>query len=133
MKLKGENMKTTKTLIAATLGLALFAGAAYAQFKATGDDGITASPKLREMLTAQSGIPSQPALAPHGCATCKDEYTTRVDATAKGLVKPTVLTSKHLCPTCKTTASVQGQGKAAQNVAEHKCTAEAAACCAPKI
>jgi hypothetical protein len=85
------------------------------------------------MMSAQSGIPAQPAVTAHRCALCKDEYTTRVDQTAKGLVKPTVLISKHLCATCATTASVQGQGKAAQNVTEHKCTAEAAACCAPKI
>ena len=123
-------MKITTTLIAATVGLALFAEAAYAQHKATGDDGITASPKLREMITAAAGISAPPA-APvtHQCAMCKDEYTTRVDQTAKGVIKPTVLFVKHLCPGCETTTSVQGQGKAAQNVVTHKCAAESASCC----
>jgi|SRR6185437_241211 len=122
-------MKTTTTLIAAIAGMALFAGAAYAQYKATGDDGITASPKLREMITA-STISAQPAAAEHNCTMCKDQYTSRVDQTAKGVIKPTVLVAKHLCPGCETTVSLRGQGKAAQNLVTHTCTAKSASCCA---
>jgi len=130
MNMKGKNMKTTTILMAATLGMALFAGAAYAQLKATGNDGITASPKLRERLAAEAGIPAQPvALAAHRCALCQDEYTTRVDQTAKGVIKPAVLFVKHLCPGCETTTSVQGQGKAAQNVVMHQCSADSVPCC----
>jgi hypothetical protein len=128
MKMKGRNMKTTATWIAATLGLALFASAAYAQYKATGDDGITASPKLRELITATSGVSSAPIAAAHNCPMCKDQYTSRVDQTAKGALKPTVLVSKHLCPGCETTVTVRGQGKAAQNVATHTCAAGSACC-----
>jgi hypothetical protein len=130
IKMKSKNMKTTTTLMAAIVGMALFAGAAYAQYKTTADDGITASPKLRERLTAEAGISTQPAAAAaHRCAMCKDEYTTRVDQTAKGLMKPAVLFVKHLCPGCETITSVQGQGKAAQNVVAHKCAAESTSCC----
>jgi len=128
--MKGKNMKITTTLMAATLGIALFAAAAYAQ---KGNDGITASPKLRETLNATTAIAAQPtAPAEHRCAMCKDEYTTSTDQTAKGVLKPTVLVLKHLCPGCETTASVQGQGKAAYDVVTHKCTlgtAQTASCC----
>jgi hypothetical protein len=130
MNMKGKNMKITATLMAATAGMALFAGAAYGQYKTTADDGITASPKLREMITAGASMSAQPAaLAAHQCAMCKDEYTTRVDQTAKGAIKPAVLFVKHLCPGCETTTSVKGQGKAAQNVVAHKCAAESTSCC----
>jgi len=47
-------MKTTnKTLIAALAGIALFSFASpvQAQYNAVGDDGICASPKVRQMLT----------------------------------------------------------------------------------
>jgi hypothetical protein len=47
-------MKTTnKTLIAALAGMALFSftGPVQAQYNAIGDDGIAASPKVRQMLT----------------------------------------------------------------------------------
>jgi hypothetical protein len=128
--MKSKNMKTTTTMMAAIVSMALFAGAAYAQYRTTADDGITASPKLRERIAAGAGISTQAAApAAHRCAMCKDEYTTRVDQTAKGVVKPAVLFVKHLCPGCETTISVQGQGKATQNVVAHKCAAESASCC----
>ena len=47
-------MKTTnKTLIAALAGIVLFSFASpvQAQYNAVGDDGICASPKVRQMLT----------------------------------------------------------------------------------
>jgi hypothetical protein len=51
--MKAKNMKTTKTLITVIAGLALVVGSVRAQ---TGNDGITASPKLREMMNSQAGI-----------------------------------------------------------------------------
>jgi len=71
IKMKSKNMKTTTTLMAAIVGMALFAGAAYAQYKTTANDGITASPKLRERI-AEAGVSFQPvAAAAHRCAMCK--------------------------------------------------------------
>jgi len=129
--MKDKNMKLTKTLIAATVGMALFAAAAFADSKA--NDGIAASPKLRETLSAGSAVSIQAApAADHRCGMCKDEYVTRADQSAKGVIKPVILISKHQCGGCETTASLTGQGKAAQNVVTHKCTAELASCCAPK-
>jgi hypothetical protein len=137
--MKGKNMKTTsKTLIAAIAGIAMFVGAAHAQYQATGADGITASPKVREMINsraATSAQPAAPAIAKHSCPTCKDDYATRVDATARGAFKPTVLVGKHLCPGCETTIATTGTGKASRDVATHKCGsggAETATCCTAK-
>src|SRR5690348_4508067 len=109
-------MKTTKTLISAITGMALFAGAVHAQFKVTGTDGITASPKLREMINSHAVSPAEPAdSARHPCAMCKDQYTTRVDYSAKGVIRPTVLIAKDLCPGCETKVSTERQGKRARN------------------
>jgi hypothetical protein len=132
-------MKTTsKTIIAAFAGMALFFGAAQAQYTATGNDGITASPKLRELINSRTGssAPSvMPAGAKHACAMCKYEVVTRVDSTARGAVKPTITVAKHLCPGCETTISTAGTGKASRDVVTHKCSAggaESATCCALK-
>jgi hypothetical protein len=66
---------------------------------------------------------------------CKDDYIIRVDLTAKGAIKPTVMVATHMCPGCETTVSRGGQGKTAQNVVTHKCLtdgAESVGCCAAK-
>jgi hypothetical protein len=131
------NMKTNKALIAVFASVTLFSAAVVnAQYKAMGADGITASPKLRETIDRLA--PSTPApntQSVMACPTCRDEYTTRVDTTAKGSIKPTVVIAKHLCDGCKTTIKTVGVGKASGSVVEHKCaagTASDANCCAPK-
>lgn len=130
-EMKDTNMKRTNTLIVATLGMALFAGVAFADYQS--NDGIAASPKLRETLSAGAVISPQAApVANHRCGMCNDKYVTRADQTAKGLIKPVILVSMHQCGGCETTTSLTGQGKAAQTVVTHKCTAELASCCAPK-
>jgi len=126
-------MKTYKTLMAGLTGMALLVGAAQAQYQATGNDGITASPKAREAIDKRAGTSARTA-APmnHACATCKDEFVTRVDASAKGAVKPTVLVAKHLCAGCETAVTTQGQSKASREVITHKCSSGGTACCAAK-
>ena len=139
-------MKTiNKTLIAALAGIAMFAftSPVLAQYKPTGDDGITASPKVRALLderkarlnTAVATVASMP------CPKCKDVWVTQVDSFAKpakvmtSQFKPTVSTVKHLCDSCDTTITTVGSGKQAKNVATHKCTscgAESLACCNTK-
>jgi hypothetical protein len=131
--MKDKNMKITKTLITVIAGLALIVVTAPAQ---TANNGIVASPKLREMMNYQGRTAAQPvAAAPHSCPMCQDEYTTRVDTTAKGVIKPTVTVLTHLCPGCGTSVSVTGQGKTAQSEVTHKCATggiEPANCCAAK-
>ncbi len=126
-------------LTGTAIAVALFAGiatSAQAQYKATGNDGITASPKGRQFLDEYKrnhGPASTPASVPQmGCAKCKDQVTQRVDWSARGANKPTILVSTHLCKGCGTDWAVVGHGKAKQSVASHKCTscgAESLACC----
>lgn len=132
-------MKTTNNiLIAAVAGIALFAftSPALAQYKATDDDGITASPKHRERLNEykRNHTPTPaPAESPQmACAMCKDKVTSRIDYSARGANKPTIRVVTHMCESCGTDWAVTGHGKAKQSVASHKCTScgEASlACC----
>lgn len=130
--------RTNNILIAALAGIALslFAGSAQAQYKPTGDDGIAASPKLRQQLDEykrnHSPAPTPAAIAQMPCAKCTDKVTTRVDYSARGANKPTIRVVTHQCEGCGTDWAVVGHGKAKQSVATHKCSscgAEMAACC----
>ena len=130
--------RTNNILIAALAGIALslLASSAQAQYKPTGDDGITASPKGRQFLDeykrnhSPAPVPAEvPAMA---CAKCKDKVTSRSDYSARGANKPTIQVVTHLCDGCGTDWAVVGHGKAKQSVATHKCTscgAESLACC----
>ena len=126
-----------KTLIAALASVALFAftSPVLAQYKPTGDDGITASPKAREFLDSHARNHSTSAaadVAQMSCPKCKDKITNRVDYSARGATKPTILVSTHLCDGCDTTIVTTGVGKNAKTSAVHKCTApagETLVCC----
>ena len=132
-------MKITNNMLIAVLAgiaLSMFTGSAQAQYKATGDDGITASPKARQFLDEykRNHMPSPaPAeIAQMPCAKCKDKVTSRIDYSARGANKPTIRVVTHLCDGCGTDWAVVGVGKAKQSVATHKCTscgAESVACC----
>lgn len=130
-------MKTTN-IIAALAGLALFsfAGSVQAQYKPTGDDGITASPRLRQQLDDwhrnHSPAPTPAEIPQMACPKCKDKVTSRIDYSARGANKPTIRVVTHLCDGCGTDWKIVGVGKAKQSVATHKCTscgAENLACC----
>lgn len=131
--------KTNNILIAALAGIALsvFTGSAQAQYQATGDDGITASPKYRQFLNENRPVIANnkavPAdYKPMSCTACKDKVTERVDYSVRGANKPTIRVVTHLCKGCGTDWTVVGHGKAKQSVASHKCTscgAETLACC----
>lgn len=142
-------MKTTnKTLIAALAGIALtvFVSPAQAQYKPTGDDGITASPRLRQIINERNGVPAtQPAPSdykPMSCAKCQDISVAQRNPTAKGAQvlmshgNPTVTVAKHLCDGCGVEwSTVRIGGAKPQSVATHKCTscgAESFACCSIK-
>ncbi len=62
------------------------------------------------------------AAQPMACPQCKDEFTSRVDTTARGAIKPVVTVQKHLCGTCKTSLKTAGVGKNATQVAIHTCS-----------
>ena len=78
---------------------------------------------------ASATVAAAPAMA---CAKCTTEYTSRVDATARGAIKPVAIAAKHLCPTCNTGSKTVGTGKSATTVMNHDCTmggAKLASCC----
>ena len=135
MKTKGNN--TMARLTGITVGMALFAviGAANAQFKPAVDDGIAASPKLRQQLDERSAWRNTATapVASMSCPKCKDEYSTRTDLTARGANKPTVVVARHLCGGCDTTIAVGGgHGKTKYDVVTHTCNscgAASLACC----
>ena len=141
---KGKRMKTnrintlprvTGIIIAITsLASLTLVNSANAQYKPVGEDGIAASPKLRQTLEERKArLNTAPApVASMTCPKCKDEYTRRTDWTARGANKPTMLVAKHLCGGCETLITKEGQGKAAHDVVIHKCTgcgSASLACC----
>jgi hypothetical protein len=120
----------------AVIALFLFAVPAIGQYKPTGDDGITASPKVRQMLNerklASPGVVARSNSDTMPCAKCKDEYVKRTDWAARGATKPAILVVKHLCDSCETTFLVAGVGKGKHDVAARKCSSygvENLACC----
>jgi hypothetical protein len=135
-------MKTIRIPVIFTTVLAalVVTTAANAQYKPVGDDGITASPKVRQQLDERraSQRANNPAPAPAmACPKCVDLVTTERDPMAKpGQVLASTAgkqVARHACTACSTTFTVVGQGKAKHTVAAHKCGAEArtnANCCA---
>jgi hypothetical protein len=103
----------------------VFAGPARAQYQATGNDGITASPKARQSLDSynnnHSSAVSPAKTAKMACAMCKNEVIFRTDYTARGANKPTVQISKHLCSMCEVELKTTGVGKAAKTLPVHAC------------
>ncbi len=128
-------MKTNRMLIAAVAAMAmsLFAGTAQAQYRAVGDDGIAASPRLRERLDEytrnQTPAITPAAVTPMACPTCKDKVTERIDYTARGANKPVVRVATHQCEGCSTHWTFAGVGKARHAVASHTCTVRGIANC----
>ena len=133
---------TNKSLIAALASIALlsFAGPAQAQYKPTGDDGIAASPKVRQMLNEIKTREQAEALKPGDtiamvCAKCKSVMIHNV-TTQKGHIKIMTVGEKHLCPGCNTYIKVAGGGKlGAKDEVKHvceKCGDDSVFCCATK-
>jgi len=123
----------------ATIAAFALAGGASAQDKAAGDDGIAASPKVRQALNekAASATITTAKVAAMACPKCKDFTVTEVNRQAKGAEIMTgaasKLVNKHTCGACDVKLDVVGSGKAKQTVATHTCTAAVAnnlTCCA---
>ena len=134
-------MKNTNHLVILTAVALLLASAApsKAQYRPVGDDGIAASPKVRQMLyerkaAATPAVAVVPAMA---CPKCADVLTTEVNRQAKGgqvlAGTATQKVAKHTCTACETRLTVVAEGKAKHTVASHKCAADVAnpaTCCA---
>jgi hypothetical protein len=130
-------LRSTTLVLAAIASIAL-ASLAIGQAKAANDDGIAASPKVRQMMNerkmsnATKAVPA-PVMA---CPKCVDTWTKQVNLQAKGAEVLTgtasKLVAKHSCKGCDTTWAVVGGGKSKQAAATHKCAAEPGntfACC----
>lgn len=139
MQMKINRINSMSRLAGITVALALIAGSgglAQAQYKATGDDGIAASPKLRQFLDeykrGRTPAPPPKRLPQMSCPKCKDEHLRRVDWSARGAYKPSITVTKHLCGGCRNTWLVSGHGRAKTTTAVHTCTScgeENLACC----
>ena len=140
-------MKRTHTILIAALAgiaLSLFASSAQAQYKPTGDDGITASPKVRAQLDARNARlnTASATVASMPCPKCKDEWVSARLAHFKGAEAflaggpPTRKVARHLCAGCESTIKTVGLSKqTAHNVVVHQCTAcgsENLACCSAR-
>ena len=133
-------MFRSSCLALATIAVLVLASAANAQYKPVGDDGIAASPKVRQMLnerkaSATTATAAGPAMA---CSKCADVRTAQVSRQAKGaelLAGATKMATRHTCAGCEVKWTVAGEGKGKHSVATHKCTADVPnnlVCCAPK-
>ena len=121
-------MTTNRTLkswmIGSTLALAVavgFIGSVQAQYKPTGADGITASPRGRQALEESRRAGAPLSAKPMACVSCDDKLVARVDHSARGPNQSTDKVALHLCTTCVTTAKATGVGKAQVEVANHGC------------
>lgn len=137
----------TKMVRSSALALASIAAAALmttwsasAQYRPTGDDGITASPRLRAQLNERNASAKVVSTSTDtmACSKCKDGWVAVNDTTSKGAGarvltgQTTRIVAKHLCDGCGSEWNVAGTGKAKQAVASHKCTgcgANNLACC----
>jgi hypothetical protein len=137
---KDKNMKNAQIakIFATVLAAFALAGAANAQYKAVGDDGIAASPKVRQALNAQAASANMATakVSAMACAKCKDVTVTQTNPQAKGAEVLTgtdyKLVNKHTCGACNTRLDVVGTGKAKTTIATHTCAAPVAnnsTCC----
>ncbi len=116
---------------------------ASAQYRPTGNDGITASPRLRLRLDEAKGTLTAPKATASvmPCPKCKDEWVAHVNTEPKGIGARTLmghrakLVVEHLCTGCGADWSVVGTGKGKHAVAIHTCSncgSANLACCAAK-
>jgi hypothetical protein len=111
--------------------------AAYAQYKPVGDDGIAASPKVRQMLNERKAS-TQVAPPTMACNKCVDVRSAKLPAQAKGaeiLTGTKQVSYSHACASCSTKLTVAGEGKAKHQVATHTCSMDVvttAGCCGSK-
>jgi hypothetical protein len=109
-------------------------------YRAVGDDGIAASPKVRQMLNERhASVGTATAAAPAmACPKCADVQTTKVSPQAKGaeiMTGAKQVSFMHTCAGCETKLTVADEGKAKHQVATHKCAAETPSnsnCCASR-
>ena len=137
-----EILRGSRLALVAVFSAFAMASQANPQYKATADDGVAASPKVRVQLNERKArANSSSASVEMACPKCKDEYVRVSVKGAKGAqilmagAVPTQKVAKHLCAGCETTIKVAGQGKGKHEVVSHECTScgtQNIACCSSK-
>ena len=93
----------------------------------------SAQVKGAQLLMSQPAALAAESAAPDmACAKCATQYTSRVDATVRGAIKPVAITASHLCASCDTATKTVGVGKGATTVTDHTCAMggdKPATCC----
>lgn len=121
--------RTSKlAMLAVTIITLTFVNVANAQYK-TVEDGIAASPRVRQMLnelkasSSTAAAKAQPAAK--CCPKCTNVRTTVPNREAKGAEilagATTKVVNRHGCKVCETKLTVRGEGKNKHTVATHKC------------
>lgn len=140
----GRAIRTSVIAVSAIVAL-VWAGEARAQYKPTGDDGITASPKLRQFLDEyhrnHSPTPKPAEIPKMACPKCTDFTYAIPDLEPRGLGARTLMAGgtpmkwvrSHNCIACGTEWKIVGHGKAKQSIATHtcrpRCGSQDLACC----
>ena len=108
-------------IVKSTLALVLAVGIA-APFALAGSPQTKGAQQLLWPPKTGPAKPATTADCPTGmaCAKCKNVPTRAVIA-EKGHVQNAIVSTKHLCNNCATTAKTVGSGKAAKTVFEHAC------------
>lgn len=127
--MKETNMKTSIKLLlglGAIVALA-FTASAFDQLKG-GQVQIGQTPAQAQAATDTTAAPAAMA-----CPKCKDVRGMRSTPLGRGAYAKTESYTQHVCDGCKTTASVEGIGKAKATQYTHTCSVGGGtACCAMK-
>jgi len=127
-------------IVTVTAMIASFVTQASAQYRAVGDDGIAASPKVRSMMmkpiTSRADVAGlkDGDMVAMACPKCKTIMVTYVN-TEKGHIKTTTTVPADMCPGCEQKFTVVGEGKGKHDVITHvckKCGSTDAFCCVMK-
>jgi hypothetical protein len=117
-------------ILASLIGTSLALAVAFAVWSPI---NTSAQVKGAQLLMSQSAPAASVAAAPGmACAKCTTQFTSRVDATVRGAVKPVAISATHQCATCDTASKTVESGKTATTVMNHTCTMgsdKPATCC----
>ena len=118
----------------ATVAIILSATDSSAQEKGTAKGGATQL--MKPVKTPQDLGELKPGdMMVMSCPKCKNVTVTYVEPTFKAMEPKEKVKTQHTCPSCSTTSTVEGHGKAKKDVLKHVCTncgSKDAFCCVLK-
>jgi hypothetical protein len=132
-KLNAHASRFMGLMMAVTL-IAFAPFAANAQGKGSGKGG--AQQLMKPVTTVQDlGTVKPGDMMVMSCPRCKNVAVTYVEPTFKATEPTEKVKTQHTCPSCGTISTVEGHGKAKQDVLKHVCTncgSKDAFCCVLK-